>query len=220
MWAHPAVPAARKLGGSLVVGTRPHAPPKALGHDPKPRLRPGHRPVRCTDASAGYASALLDACGRRSPAPAHGANGRSRRAILRWPQGWADGQVNKQEKGRGMERVEGRILDGKARGHPVRAWLGYTQVQTRVVARHNGTSRWRNQRQVRTTLACSTVPRSHRWMRWLAVGLDNFCRAPRSGKSIQPTQGQQRSPAMAARFTDHMWTRRAWRLWPVVGGQG
>src|SRR5262249_19174982 len=29
-----------------------------------------------------------------------------------------------------------------------------------------------------------------------------------------------RSPAMAARLTDHIWTVREWLLYPVVGGQG
>jgi hypothetical protein len=128
--------------------------------------------------------------------------------------------VKKHYQGRGVERVEVRGLSGKARLKHVLALLGEKQSNTSVIERHNGTSRLRNQRKVRKTLAFSKVPRYHRWMRWLSVGLYNFCRGHSSLKSVQDTQGQHRSPAMAARLTDRMWTVREWLLCPVVGGQG
>ena len=53
-------------------------------------------------------------------------------------------------------------------------------MHTSVVERHHGTSRWRQQRQGRQTLAFSKAPRSPRWRRGRAVGLANFYRAPRS----------------------------------------
>ena len=99
------------------------------------------------------------------------------------------------------------------------ALLGYKQINTSVIERHNGTSRLWNQRKVRKTLAFSEVPRYHRWMSWLAVGLYNFCRGHGSLKSVQDKQVQYRSPAMAARLTDHIWTIHEWLLCPVVGGQ-
>jgi hypothetical protein len=98
--------------------------------------------------------------------------------------------------------------------------LGYKHINTSVVERHNGTRRLRNQRKVRKTLAFSKVPRYHRWMRWLSVGLYNFCRGHGSLKVKQGDQVSHRSPAMAARFTDHIGTVHAWLLCPVVGGQG
>ena len=220
MWDHTAVTADSKLVVSLVVGKRTHEQTKVLVHDTKRRLRPGHLPVIFTDAYEGYESAIREAFGRRYPAPTQGANGRSRRSLLRWPQGLAYGQVKKQDKGRGIERVDVRILYGKARVKHVLALLGYKQVNTSVVERHNGTSRLRNQRKVRKTLAFSKVPRYHRWMSWLAVGLYNFCREHSSLKSVQPTYVQHRSPAMAARLTDHIWTIREWLLCPVLEGQG
>jgi hypothetical protein len=171
-----AVPAERKLVVALVVGKRPHAHPQALGPDTQRRLRAGPRPVIFTEADEGDAAAILAALGRRSPAPAQGARGRARRSSVRWPQGVAEGPVKKHDTGQGMARVAGRILSGKARVKPGLAWRGSKQVNTRVVARHNGTSRLRHQRKVRKTLACSTVPRYHRGMRGLAVGLYNFCR--------------------------------------------
>ena len=96
MGDHTAVTAASTLVVSLVVGKRTRAQTSALGHDAKRPLRSGPLPVIFTDAYEGYESALVEALGRRYPAPAQGSRGRSRRCILRWPQGWAYGQVKKQ----------------------------------------------------------------------------------------------------------------------------
>src|SRR5262249_24714271 len=51
--------------------------------------------------------------------------GRSRRSVVRWPQGLAYGQVKKHYKGRGVERVEVRGVHGKARLKHVLYLLGY-----------------------------------------------------------------------------------------------
>jgi hypothetical protein len=213
------VTAARKLVGSLGVGQRTPAQPRARVKDARDRRRPGHLPAIFPEADEGEESALLAAFGRRYPAP-NGPPGRARRPLLRWPHGLADGQGKKPEKGRGSARVEVRVRSGKARVKHGLAWLGSKQIKTSVVERHKGTSRLRNQRKVRKTLAFSTVPRYHRWMRWLSVGLENFCRGHGSLQRVQATQVQHRSPAMAARLTDHIWTVREWLLWPVLGRQG
>jgi hypothetical protein len=131
--------------------------------------------------------------------PCQGATGRVSRPVVRWPQGLAYGQVPKIYQGSRVERVEVRALYGTARLQHVLALPGYQQMNTRVIERHNGTTRLRNQRTVRKTLAFSTVPRSPRWMRWLAVGLYNFGRGHGSLKSTQGTHVQHRSPAMAAK---------------------
>lgn len=217
LWDHTAVTADSKLVVSLVVGKRTQEQTNALIHDAKRRLRAGHLPTIFTDAYAGYEAAILAAFGRRYSTRAQG---RAPRSILRWPQGLAYGQVKKYYKGRGIERIEVRALYGKARLKHVLYLLGYKSINTSVVERHNGTSRLRNQRKVRKTLAFSKVPRYHRWMSWLSVGLYNFCRGHRSLKNVQDGQVQHRSPAMAARLTDHIWTVREWLLCPVVGGQG
>ena len=99
MWDHTAVTADSKLVVSLVVGKRPHEQTRALGHETKKRLRPGYLPAIFTDAYEGYESAILEAFGRRYPAPS-GPTGRARRPMIRWPQGFAYGQVKKQYKGR------------------------------------------------------------------------------------------------------------------------
>ena len=91
-WDHTAVTA----DSTLVVGKRAQEQTDALVQDAKRRLRAGHVPAIFTDAYAGYASALLEAFGRRDPAPRRGTKSRGPRPILRWPQGLAYGQVQKQ----------------------------------------------------------------------------------------------------------------------------
>jgi hypothetical protein len=96
--------------------------------------------------------------------------------------------------------------------------LGYNVINTGAVERHNGTSRPRNQRKVRETLAFSKATRYHRWMSWLAVGLYNFCHAHSSLKIKQEGQIWHRSPAMTAKLADHIWSTREWLLCSILGG--
>jgi hypothetical protein len=90
-------------------------------------------------------------------------------------------------------------------------------INTSVVEQHNGTSRLRNRRKVRKTLTFSKATRYHRWMSWLSVGLYNFCHAHSSLKIKQEAQVSHRSPAMAAKLADHIWSTREWLLCPVLG---
>ena len=196
-----------------MVGKRTYEHTLALVQDAKERLRKNHLPAIFSDAFASYESALLEVFGRRYPA-----KGKGRLAVIRWRQGLAYGQVKKVYKGGRVDRVEVRAVHGKARLEHVLYLLGYKQINTSVVERHNGTSRLRNQRQVRKTLAFSKAYRYHRWMRWLSVGLYNFCRAHHSLRIKESDRVIHRSPAMAAGLTDHIWTIREWPLKPALGG--
>jgi len=218
MWDHTAIAADSKLIVSLVVGKRTQEQTRALVQDAKRRLRPRHLPAIFTDAYEGYEAAILDAFGHRYPAPRASQGGRPARPQVRWPQGLAYGQVKKHYKGRGLERVEVRVVHGKARLEHVLYLLGYNVINTSVVERQNGTSRLRNQRKVRKTLAFSKATRYHRWMSWLAVGLYNFCHAHRSLKIQDEARVVHRSPAMAAKLADHIWSTWEWLRCPVLGG--
>jgi len=96
MWDHTAIAVDSKLMVSLVVGKRTPEQTRAFVHDTKKRLRPGHLPAIFTDAYAGYEAAILEAFGRRYLLSDSSLAGRSRRPVLRWPQGLAYGQVKKQ----------------------------------------------------------------------------------------------------------------------------
>jgi hypothetical protein len=151
----------------------------ALVQDVKNRLHREHVPAIFPEASVSYELALLEVFRRRYPPQGYGT-----RPVIRWQQGLAYGQVRKIYKESRVERVEVRAVHSKARLKHVLYLLGYKQINTSVVERHNGTSRLRNQRKVRKTLAFSKAARYHRWMSWLSVGGYNFCR-PHSGLKIK-----------------------------------
>jgi len=207
------VAADSKLVVSLRVGKRTYDQTLAVVQDAHARLRSGHLPAIFTDAFASYESALLDVFGRRYPA-----KGRGRRPVLRWRQGLAYGQVKKSYTGGRVDGVAVRAVHGKAHLEHGLYLLGYKKINTSVVECHNGTSRVRNQRKVRKTLAFSKATRYHRWMSWLAVGLYNFCHAHSSLKIRHEAYVSHRSPAMAAKLTDHIWSTGEWLHCPVLGG--
>jgi IS1 family transposase len=218
MWDHTAIAADSKLVVSVVVGKRIPELTRALVHDAKSRLRSGYLPAIFTDAYDGYETAILAAFGRRYPRPRHGGRGGSPNPLIRWPQGLAYGQVKKSYKRGQVERVDVRVIRGKARRTHVLYLPGYKQINTSVVERHNGTSRLRNRRKVRKTLTFSKARRYPCWMSWLSGTLYNFCRAHGSWKVTQDTQVNQRSPAMAAGLANYIWTTREWFLCPILGG--
>jgi hypothetical protein len=158
--------------------------------------------------------------GRRGPAVCGPGSRRPGRASRCWPHGWAYGQVHQPEQGRGRERGASHGLEGQARGQHVRAWRGAQPRHPRVIARHHGPSRCRQQRQVRPTRAFATRPRAPRWRRGLAVGLSHCGQAQSSCQSLQQTQEPPRSPALAVRLPDPLGTIRAWLWCPVFRGQG
>lgn len=197
-----------------MVGKRTYDQTLALVQDTKSRLCPGYLPAMFTDAFGSDESALLEVFGRRYRPKGKG----RRRSVIRWRQGLAYGQVKKRYRGGRVEGVEVRVVHGKVRLEHVLYLLGYKQINTSVVERHNGTSRLRNQRKVRKTLAFSKAKRYHRWMSWLSVGLYNFCGPHSSLKIRQENQVTYRTPAMAAGLTDRIWSTREWLLRPVFGG--
>jgi hypothetical protein len=56
-------------------------------------------------------------------------------------------------------------------------------------------------------------------MSWLAVRRYHFCHAHGSLKIKHEVQSVHRSPAMAAKLADHIWSTREWLLCPVLGSE-
>jgi hypothetical protein len=215
-WDHTAVTADSKLMVSLVVGKRTKDQTHQLVDDAQSRLRAGHLPILLSDGYEGYEPAILDAFGRRYPAANSGLRGRPSNPVIRWPQGWAYGQVIKSAS----DGIHLKVIRGKAKLQHTLSLLGYDKINTSVVERQNGTSRLHNQRKVRKTLAFSKSSRYHRWMSWLSVVQYHFCRPHGSWRIKDETRIHHRTPAMAAGLTDRIWVTRDWLLTPVLGGQG
>lgn len=206
-----------KLVVSLAVGKRTEAQTRRLVQDARDRLEPGCLPALFSDAYEAYPGAILEAFGKRYPVSRQGSRGRRPNPKLRCPRGLVYAQVKKHYRGRRVERVEVRPIFGKGKLAAALLRLGFNQVNTSAIERHNNTSRQRDRRQTRKSLAFSREGRYHRWMRWLATTLYNFCWDHRSLQYREEDNVYHRSPAMAAGLTDRIWSIREWLLCPVLG---
>jgi IS1 family transposase len=219
MWDHVAIDPQSKLVVSLGVGKRTEEQTHTLVMDARSRLAQGCLPAIFTDAYECYTQAILLAFGRRYPVARKGAIGRRPAPRLRCPRGLVYAQVKKHYRGRRVEGVEIRPIFGKTKLASTLDKLGFNKVNTSAIERSNGTSRQRNRRKARKTLAFSKAPRYHRWMSWVSTAMYNFCRRHGGLRQRCDNQVFHRSPAIAAGLTDHIWSVREWLLHPVLGAQ-
>jgi IS1 family transposase len=206
-----------KLIVALKVGKRTEAQTRQLVQEAKDRLAPDCLPALFSDAYEAYPQAILEAFGNRYPVPRRGAKGRRPKPRLRCPRGLVYAQVKKVYRGKRVERVEIRPIFGKVKLAASLKKLGFKQVNTSAIERHHGTSRQRDRRKVRKSLAFSKESRYHHWMSWLSTTLHNFCRKHGGLKLGKDGAVQHRSPAVAAELTDHIWSVREWLLCPILG---
>lgn len=86
-------------------------------------------------------------------------------------------------------------------------------VNTAFVERHNGTDRNRNARKVRKTYCSSKDRWIHRAVTFFTMDSANFCRPVRT---LKAKAGEDRTPALMAKLTDHVWTLAEWLRRPAV----
>jgi IS1 family transposase len=91
------------------------------------------------------------------------------------------------------------------------------QVNVSFLERYNATDRHQNARKVRKTYTFSKDWRVHESMTYFTMYSYNFCWPVRT-LSYRDGDGRlrNRSPAMAAGLTDHVWTMREWVTMPAV----
>lgn len=91
------------------------------------------------------------------------------------------------------------------------------RVNVSFLERYHATDRHRNARKVRKSYTFSKDWQVHESMTYFTIYVYNFCWPVRT-LADRDEQGRprQRSPAMAAGLTDHMWTMREWITYPSV----
>jgi hypothetical protein len=170
----------------------------------------GRAPLFTSDKLPAYVAALIANYSTPAPPSAQCRRGRPHRTprrVLDAPLLYA--QVDKRrEQGRVVE-VRRRIIFG-ARDIIAKV-LGGHQINTAYVERDNLTSRQSNGRLVRKTLSHSKKSSFLRRHLELEDAVFNFVRPHQALRIavLQPTRGRkwrQRSPAMAAGLTDHIWS--------------
>jgi hypothetical protein len=91
-----------------------------------------------------------------------------------------------------------------------------TTINTAFVERNNGTDRHQNARKHRKTCGFSKDIEVHHAASYFIGYCYNFCWSVRTLR-VRGEDGhwQQRTPAMGAGLTDHVWSLREWIMYPA-----
>lgn len=175
----------------------------------------GPTPLFTSDKLPAYIKALIANYSTEEPPPLKRGRGRPRKEPKRvLAADLCYAQVDKRRVGGRVVEVRRRIIFGSA--DDIAAILKAdgcgTQINTAYVERDNLTSRQSNGRLVRKTLSHSKTQHFLRCQISLEDAIYNFVR-PHSALRVElPQRGahgrkwEQRTPAMAAGLTDHIWT--------------
>jgi hypothetical protein len=203
----------------VVPGKRALENTQKLVDDFKARTGGRYMNLMTSDEYPCYKTAILRAYGRVVVPPRTGKPGRPRQPYLEAPPQLHYATVHKtRSKGR-VVKVEMREVFGVAAA--ILLALASSRVSravnTSFVERHNGTDRNRNSRKVRKTYGFSKDWDVHEAVTYFTMYSYNFCWPVRTLR-VKDGEGrwQERTPAMVAGLTDHVWSIEEWLAFPAV----
>ncbi len=213
-WDHVAFDPEHKLVLAVIPGARSIENACAIVAEVKGRLGGEPPGLMTSDEYPAYATAIEETFSEPVPAPPGRKPGRPRVVPERRLQdGLTYATVHKHRENNRVIAVERRQVFGSPDG--LEEALGESaashRVNTSFVERQNGTDRGRNARKTRRTYRFSKDWQVHEAMTYLTLYSYNFCWCVRTLR-IRDGQGrwQERSPALAAGLTDHVWTWKEW----------
>ena len=198
----------------VLVGKRVQENAVKLLEDVKGKLG-GRTPELITsDEWSGYPEAIQEVFGEEVTPERTGKPGRPAGPRLELPEGLNYATVHKtRERGR-VVNVVTRLVFGVMAA--VLALLGGKKVSTSYVERQNGTDRHRNARKGRKTYRFSKDWQAHESLTFFTLYSYNFCWPARTlRQKLAPKKYRQRTPAMVAGLTDHVWSLSEWVAFPV-----
>jgi IS1 family transposase/transposase-like protein len=214
-WDHVAFDPEHRLVVSVVPGQRTAESVQELVSDVKERLGGRAPALITTDEYSAYEGAILEAFGTEVVPPRTGRPGRPRSPYKVPPAGLNYATVHKARKKGRVVAVATRVIFGTTA--TVEAALVESSasrtVNTAFVERHNGTDRNRNARKVRKTYCFSKDWWIHRAATFFSKYSYNFSWPVRT---LKAKGGEDRTPAMMAKLTDHVWTLAEWIKRPAV----
>lgn len=124
--------------------------------------------------------------------------------------------VHKTRENNRVVKVETRLVYGTLRNlRAALVWAVLALVNTVFIERSNGTDRLRNSRKVRKSYRFSKDWGVHEAMTYFTLYSSNYCNSVRTLRvEVAPKKYRQRTPAMAAGLTDHVWSLEEWLLFP------
>jgi len=222
-WDHVAYDPEHRLVVSLVVGPRCEELVELLVEDFQRRTEGRIMNLMSSDEYAAYAEAIRKVYGEEVLPQRTGKPGRPRLAYRRLPEELVYATVHKVRENNRVVAVQERLIYGKK--SQLQEALANSAVSERVttvhVERANGTDRQRNARKVRKTYRFSKDWDVHEAVTRLVMFSGNFCQPVRTLRQrLRRKEGRrkwrQRTPAMAAGLTDHVWSIAEWVSRPSV----
>ena len=217
-WDHTAVDPEHRLLLAVVPGKRTLENCKRVVEEVKQRTGGRTDLLLSSDEHAPYATAIFEAYGTWQPVPRRPGPGRPPKAVRVMPAGLCYATVCKRrEKGKVVE-VTRRLVFGALL---VLYWMlrrskVSRKVNTAFVERNNGTDRGQNARKRRKSYAFSKDARLHHAATYFIAYSYNFCWPVRTLEIPEEIgKRRQRTPAMAAGLTDHVWSLREWLTFPA-----
>jgi IS1 family transposase len=195
---------------SVVVGKRTEANARQLVHEFYERTDGRFINLMTSDEYPAYATAI--AAVYATPA----LTGERQPTTERLPDDLVYATVHKTRQGNRVVKVEARLVFGTlAALAAALVWAVLRCVNTVFVERSNGTDRQRNSRKVRKTYRFSKDWGVHAAMTYFTLYSSNFCWSVRTlREEVTPKKYRQRTPAMAAGLTEHVWSLEEWLSFP------
>ena len=218
-WDHVAFDPEHRLVVSVVPGKRTEDKVQKLVADFQERTGGRIMNLMTSDEYPAYKTAIAEAYGVEEPVARTGRPGRPKKARKVLPKNLTYATVHKERDNGRVVKVETRVVFGTLVA--VLAALALSLVSKKVntvfVERHNGSDRNRNRRKVRKTCCFSKDWEVHEAMTYFTMYSYNFCWPVRTLRvQVAENQYEQRTPAMVAGLTDHVWTTKEWVSYPAV----
>jgi IS1 family transposase len=218
-WDHVAYDPEHRLVLAVIPGARTIENAEAIVAAAKERLAEPPR-LMTSDEYASYASAIEAVFAEPvEPPPARKPGPPSLLPERQVPEGLAYATVHKEREKNRVVAVERTVVMG-TEAQVERALETSTvsrTINTSFVERQHATDRGQNARKARKTYQFSKDWRAHEAMTYFTLYRYNFCWAVRTLRQKRADgRWQQRTPAMSAGLTDHVWSLREWLSFPAV----
>jgi len=204
---------------SVVAGKRTEENVRQLVEDFKGRTRGRIMNLMTSDEYPAYKAAIFESYGVLQEPVRTGRPGRPKKPVKVLPEELKYATVHKDRENGRVVKVETGVVFGTLVAVLAALALSLVSrvVNTVFVERHNGSDRNRNRRKVRKTCCFSKDWEVHESMTYFTMSSYNFCWAVRSLRvKVAEKHYEQRTPAMAAGLTDHIWTTKEWVSYPMV----
>src|SRR4030042_1606102 len=217
-WDHVAYDPEHRLVISVVPGKRTAKNVQNLMQDFKQRTGGRIMNLITSDEYRPYKRAILKAYGQKVAPPRTARRGRPKGSYRVPPPQLKYATVHKTRRKGRVIKVDLRVVFGTQVevAAAIEASAVSKTINTAFVERHNGTDRNRNARKVRKSYCFSKDWDIHNGMTYFTMYSYNFCWPVRTLR-VKGSNGRwlRRTPAMAAGWTDHIWSLHEWLTFPA-----